>query len=233
MVQLDGQGSDVRAGKCPATAIQKSSHHQSRRDQLALMALALTVASIVIHLSCSLHTRQKWVTFFFDVPVETPVATDGAHPNDSSTGGSNSTTKIRTVRSVSSAKPTSIHPPYLERQCAACHEPENRMAVSAKVMDECNDCHERYFSDEVGHVPVARKQCLTCHEPHLSWEPHLLSRNLFKTCMQCHKKPENLSPEFHAGEDVQSCTKCHDPHFGSGFLLKQGKPGEPSTSAKE
>ena len=89
-------------------------------------------------------------------------------------------------------------------------------------MDSCEDCHPRFFSEEVGHPPVADRSCQGCHTLHRSTQPHLLLRSLLETCVECHDEPEDLSEEAHSGDGVENCTQCHDPHFGKGALLRGG-----------
>lgn len=118
----------------------------------------------------------------------------------------------------------SIHPPVAQRKCQACHNPEQRMRVRDTMIDDCRDCHQRYFSEEVGHPPVEREECLKCHDPHQTRHVALLKKETFNVCMTCHKKPERLSEEMHSRPDVKNCTVCHDPHFGQGFRIKSTAP---------
>jgi predicted CXXCH cytochrome family protein len=166
-------------------------------------------------LCCSRQVKEKLTHFFFEVP--TVSGSDGADGNSPS---SLPTQPAQLARQA----PVSIHPPYALRKCMACHDDESRMQAAKSYMTDCNDCHDRYFGDEVGHPPVQKQECMKCHDPHVSAQPALLRRTTFKTCMLCHKKPENLSEEFHDRDDVENCTQCHDPHFGEGFRIKKTAP---------
>lgn len=106
------------------------------------------------------------------------------------------------------------------------------MAVRAELMDECADCHDRYFGKEVGHAPVAQRQCFQCHDAHRSRQEHLLTNTVLNLCVDCHDPPDELSAPSHKGDGVENCTRCHDPHFGSGKLLRavdQSRKGNQGT----
>jgi predicted CXXCH cytochrome family protein len=119
-----------------------------------------------------------------------------------------------------------VHQPVADRRCAVCHDVDHRMHVRKDYLAACQDCHARYFSDEVGHPPVERSRCNKCHEPHRSTVQGLLVEELFDTCMRCHDDPKDMSERFHhpVNEHVKQCTLCHDPHFGEGFRIRSGAP---------
>ena len=96
------------------------------------------------------------------------------------------------------------------------------MRVREDALDSCRGCHQKYFSDSVGHVPVAQGQCVECHDMHRSRERALLRKPVLETCVECHDAPDSLSPDAHRDAEVQRCTKCHDAHFGAEKLLKAG-----------
>lgn len=150
--------------------------------------------------------------FFFEIPE--------------SSGASESTSMVVGVRSevpklvLPPSKFASHHPPYVRRECKNCHDADSRMQVRDDFLDQCRGCHERYFSDEVGHSPVAEGECITCHNPHRSVERSLLNMPVFDTCVDCHDEPEDLSESAHAGDNVENCIACHDPHFGIAPFLK-------------
>ncbi len=94
------------------------------------------------------------------------------------------------------------------------------MQPRADLLDSCRTCHERFFSEEVGHPPVAQGQCTECHNMHQTDQPFLLTMPTFDLCIECHDEPEDLSEPAHTVSEVERCTACHDPHFGSGMLLR-------------
>jgi len=175
-----------------------------------------TATLLIICVGCSPNARERLKRWFFEVPDE---------------GGQQAA-----VESRSAQEPTmlpvsagtsfqSIHPPYLHRECAKCHDRGNRMDPQAHYLNACRTCHARFFSKEVGHFPVVQGDCLACHDPHRTEHRKLLKQALFDTCVDCHDEPEDLSEEAHSGEGVENCTNCHDPHFGTGRLLKATRPG--------
>jgi predicted CXXCH cytochrome family protein len=172
---------------------------------------------------CSSETHDKLLHFFFEVPAkqtaaphdETRTTADSASPHPDLSAGD------------PAAFYRSIHQPFAERNCAACHDTGRKMGVRQDVMAACRTCHERYFTSEATHPPVQKAQCAKCHEPHRARESDLLSRALFDTCMECHDPPEELSRDAHSGENVRECTRCHDAHFGEGVRLKTGAPWPP------
>ena len=117
----------------------------------------------------------------------------------------------------------SFHPPYVQRECAHCHDSDAQMRVREDLPAACRTCHPRYFGDEVAHPPVADGRCTFCHDPHRSAHPDLLRQPLLTTCTECHDPPEDLSPEAHAGPGVENCSRCHDAHFGAEMLLKPAR----------
>lgn len=172
------------------------------------------IAIGLIVLGCSAATHERLKHFFFEIPPETvDTATGEPHPVG--------TPSDRPHRPTAPARFVSIHEPFRSRDCFACHDTEKQMRVYGDFEVTCKDCHDRYFSDEVGHAPVYG-DCMECHDPHRSAFPALLKRSIPDTCADCHGKPNELSQPAHAGPDAANCTKCHDAHFGDPPLLKPG-----------
>ena len=114
----------------------------------------------------------------------------------------------------------SVHQPFAEENCTACHQQAKSKRLRSDWMGSCSDCHADYFTQRVGHEPVAEGKCRECHTMHRSRYPDLLKSSLYATCMKCHKSIDRLSPEPHRVDDVQNCSRCHDPHFGGKGLLR-------------
>jgi predicted CXXCH cytochrome family protein len=166
---------------------------------------------------CSQATRERLTTFFFEVPEEAPApkAVDTATP----------TAAEPPTLVLPESKYKSIHPPYAQHGCDSCHDAAQKMHVREDLVDACSECHDRYFSADVGHAPVAEGRCDACHDPHRSEHAGLLKLATFDTCVDCHDEPEDLSEAAHGGEGVENCTECHDPHFGTARLLKHSPVG--------
>ncbi|HRX86832.1 MAG TPA: cytochrome c3 family protein [Phycisphaerae bacterium] len=176
-----------------------------------LVVMALLVAA---GLSCTPEARQRAKHFFFEVPDESAGAT--ASTESKSSKDSSNLPELHLPPSAF----VSIHPPYADQQCDACHNAEKRMNVVGETRDTCGECHEDFFDeDKVTHFPVASGDCLSCHQPHRSRFPALLVQSVKDTCAGCHDTGD-LSEDAHQG-DVSNCVKCHDAHFGGEYLLKK------------
>lgn len=184
------------------------------RTALRLTFTTLALCSAVM-LGCSVAARQKLKHFFFEVPPEQS-ATQGAANRGPTTAPALPTLQLPPPRYLA------VHRPFAQQQCAECHDSAGRTEKRVRLdfLTACQDCHGRYFGDEVGHSPVADGQCIVCHEMHRSLQPRLLKQPVFDTCVDCHDEPEDLSEEAHGGDNVENCIRCHDPHFGTGSLLK-------------
>jgi predicted CXXCH cytochrome family protein len=179
--------------------------------------LAWVIPTVLcILLGCSPAARQRVKHFFFEIPEEQPAQA-------STEGG--------TAEPAESALPTaptpeprfvSIHPPYAQHQCTACHNPGAKMEVRDDPAKWCAACHPRFFSDEVEHDPVASGDCTMCHQLHRSTHPHLLRDAVHTLCAECHGEADELGGDVHSGPDANECAKCHNPHFGSPPFLQPG-----------
>jgi predicted CXXCH cytochrome family protein len=171
-----------------------------------------------IAVGCAQGTRDRLAHWFFEIPsdqTETAEADADAGP-----------VRAEPVwnEPVALARPApgyvSQHPPFVTRQCTQCHDETDRMQVGDNMLESCEACHPRFFSDEVGHGPAVDGECAECHDMHRGPRPHLLKESMYDLCTYCHDEPEDLSEPAHAVEGVERCTACHDAHFGTGALLR-------------
>ena len=179
-----------------------------------LCAFAASAVVVIVVLGCASDTRERLARFFFEVPDDRAVvAVEQSFPAESPPP----------ELTLPPPRFASIHAPFAEKQCDACHDGSARMRVSADLEASCGECHEEFFEDEVAHEPVADGDCTLCHAPHRSKYRALLLQPVFETCTDCHDEPDELSEPAHAADGAENCTTCHDPHFGGEFLLKPGR----------
>jgi predicted CXXCH cytochrome family protein len=135
----------------------------------------------------------------------------------------------------------SVHPPFAEDDCTACHQDhgdEERLMLVETGNALCTGCHD---TDDKGFLKAHhdvrgdKVACVSCHDPHRSTEEHLLVPNrhrplAFGRCDPCHRydgklhKPvPALCLSCHEGEEFArriahapvrrgECLSCHDPH---------------------
>lgn len=127
---------------------------------------------------------------------------------------------VRKTRSRS----RSLHPPFLQGPCAACHDPHGSREPKLLARAPgtlCLGCHgdlAKRLADPkaVVHAPVQGGDCLACHRGHGSTEPALLTEPEGKLCAGCHDLASEPLTAKHGGYAVEAarCTGCHDPHVG-------------------
>lgn len=195
-------------------------HPRVKFVTLIRQPLCVVLICYLVTVGCSPAGRQRLKHWFFEVPEEgRESAGSKAEQPPPSFEIDASLTRLAEPPSLRPA-PTSVHPPYVLRQCAECHNADKRMAARDDFLDSCKSCHPRYFSPQVGHAPVQMGQCTECHDMHLSDRPSLQKLPTLDLCIECHDVPEDLSQPAHSVRGVERCTACHDPHFGTGTLLK-------------
>ena len=112
---------------------------------------------LIIALGCSQAVRERLKHFFFEVPeaAEPPVTAEARSPN-----GDEPPLLI-----LPEPRFRSVHAPFGLRQCGSCHDAGRRMQVRTDLLDQCGQCHARYFGQEVGHSPLAAGLCALCQQP--------------------------------------------------------------------
>jgi len=102
-----------------------------------------------------------------------------------------------------------LHPPYLERDCASCHDRNNMGKTKLPF--------------ETLHGPVASNNCIQCHTPHQSKLKNLLVASSKKLCLSCHNSKQVSENKIHKDIKETSCTKCHNPHGGNNRMSLQSE----------
>lgn len=164
--------------------------------RIALAGGAMVLVALV-WTGCSVEKNYELLSFFFDgVPNPNRLTNiDGGSPG-----------------SMRESLTYTIHQPYAEQQCDACHRSMfDRSGIGSEV---CLNCHSDVQNEYAYmHGPVAVGACLWCHAPHESAYAHLLKEKDRPVCTQCHG-PAMLDTErvpAHADEE-RGCLECHTGH---------------------
>ena len=173
---------------------------------------------IAILSACSPKSQYQVLSFFFDgVPDSTA---NQSNLNQDSLRYQHISDSLNALAAKEKVIPG--HPPYLNQECARCHE---RTTTNRFVMDQpglCYTCHQSYNKNfKFLHGPVASGYCTACHSPHLSELPHLLKRKDSEICLLCHETPQTPPQGNHPAFSSSSCLSCHNPHGGNDrYFLK-------------
>lgn len=199
---------------------------QSQRP-IEAACLAAAVAALLLAACSTPQERHRVLSFFFDgVPdpdAPAPVAEAAAEDGGPSASGE--------------AARGSLHEPFAERQCKACHDTTRRLAAAGDAMRgegawaACRRCHaDPAVVGEDAHIvregewlhgPVALGACAACHVGHKSGFPYLLRFERTEgACRGCHEGVDRRSGSMF----TLDCITCHDPHAAvrSGDLLLRG-----------
>ena len=144
------------------------------------------ICTVLLIASCGAHTKREWLTFFFDgVP---PEKTEGqAVPGQPSVAPGRKA-GVPTDNLAAAAVPAkTVHQPYGDRKCDACHESQYSQKLRGAVDEICLLCHKTLFAKALfRHAPAEAGYCLGCHEPHESAGKFLLVRKGRNLCSDCH-----------------------------------------------
>ena len=170
----------------------------------------ILIAAVTLIIACSPKTSYKTLSVFFD-GVPNPEAIDSIALADSTKQAERSA-----IQNIGPAKPQIVfHPPYLEKDCAMCHDQNSIGHLTEPMPGLCYQCHED-FADQykVLHGPVGGGFCTQCHSPHMSKNKHLLIRTGQQLCLYCHNPEDVFKNEAHSDIEETNCTECHNPHGG-------------------
>jgi predicted CXXCH cytochrome family protein len=186
--------------------------------------LLLILAGTGMLIGCSTpQERYEVLSFFFD-GVPDPAKANSAAEKGASDGP------------VATAVVMTLHKPYVNNQCDACHRLNSgEIAEFQEAYKACVKCHEQVTTQyQRMHGPVALGVCAFCHTAHESVEPALLKDSPVKVCGHCHES-DMLSDTVQQHKDPSiSCLSCHFGHGGpERYFLKQPtvarREGTPAT----
>lgn len=182
---------------------------------------AVLCAVLICWLGCSEEKNYKTLSFFFD-GVPDPHARPTTHPLSPEELAS-MTPEAR--QAMASAR--SIHKPYADQNCTACHPQDIQSFAPAQDSLVCMNCHKPVLTEhQAMHGAVVGRACLWCHEPHESLNPSLLKTTAASMCTQCHER-ELLSQRVTSHQlAAGNCLDCHTGHGGERApFLKKGIAG--------
>lgn len=194
------------------------------RSLTAKGAIGALCAALLLS-DCTAHTKREWLTFFFDgVPPErTESPTAAASPRQPGPPGTSA--GLPPSPAAKAAPGETVHRPYQNRRCDACHESKFSQKLRGPAGEICLLCHQIIFEKAaVRHAPAGDGSCLACHNPHASPEKFLLTRKGQAVCRECHDERDVAGSAAHVAIGSTPCQECHDPHGGGNRLfLKTGE----------
>jgi predicted CXXCH cytochrome family protein len=177
------------------------------------LLIFLLVAGIAMLLGCS----HKTLTVFFD---NVPDSDGFQRKRKIKTEQPSDTIRVVDLAYNSTISNNSSHPPFANKKCRVCHDPERKGVMIEAQPGLCYQCHDR-IKQKFEHGPVASGSCTLCHSPHSSDNPKLLLQTGQALCLNCHESGRLALTAEHDDIDKLPCTECHNPHGGDKrFFLK-------------
>ena len=179
---------------------------------LKYVALLYSLIFVLFVSSCTIESRHKTLTFFFD-GVDKPDPSKPVTTADSMTLLA-SLNKIG-VGTTSKAPQLVIHKPYYDRKCDLCHTPDKQLIMPMPNL--CFKCHMDFKNSvKYIHGPVAAGACTKCHHQHSAPFAKLLIKEGQGLCNECHQPSQLFANKYHRDIEDAACTVCHNPHGGNG-----------------
>ena len=183
------------------------------------LILLAGIVLLVVGFSCSSTSNLKLASFLFDgVPgkekkdtvfqkVQGPV-----------------TDTIASTGTLANKPPGQtnlfVHPPYRDRACTQCHNPESPGKIPYSQDEYCYKCHSDFqVQFKYVHGPVAGGFCTMCHTPHYSKNKHLLVKTGQDLCLTCHTPEDVWKNKEHSDIGKSDCLECHNPHGSKSRFL--------------
>jgi predicted CXXCH cytochrome family protein len=158
------------------------------------------------------------LTFFFDgVPSGDSIKSEA----DANRINENDSSKVFRSGPFAENSGYTIHYPYREKECASCHDENNKSELVMAMPALCYTCHDDFSKTyKYVHGPVSTGYCTSCHNPHMSKEKKLLIRTGQQLCLFCHDIKAVMKNQEHKDIADTECTLCHNPHGGENrFIL--------------
>lgn len=180
----------------------------------------LFVSCCVAVAACSPSARYRVLSFFFDgvppppgVEVEEPRRPERTERLASPFAEGLAELRERPREFVPAVQIVSVHKPYQENNCRACHDTERDMLDILPDATLCDRCHlEQRMEEEWDHGPINIGTCVPCHVPHASVHEALLGQPVPQLCLDCHVDVTGEEPHHLEEPDFPNCGLCHDPH---------------------
>lgn len=190
-------------------------------DKHKFINYLLFIIAVSLFWTCSPELSYGVKSFLFD-GVPSPDKTNALVVKDSLQTIKTNTKEI--LVSTIQKNEFNLHPPYLERDCASCHDRNNMGKTKLPIPELCNQCHTDFSKKfETLHGPVASNNCIQCHTPHQSKLKNLLVESSKKLCLSCHDSKQISENKIHKDIKETSCTECHNPHGGNNRMSLQSE----------
>lgn len=179
---------------------------------------------IFVLLSCNISKHYNTLTIFFD-GVPNPDKQKQAQTDSSRLGVKQITGRKEAGLTENIKHGLSIHPDYLNKSCAKCHQAAQGSRLKQRQPELCYQCHTPFDNKfKKIHGPAAAGFCTVCHGAHKSQHKALLKMPARQVCQHCHESGDVAKNEAHKEISSVECLECHDPHGGqTSNLLKVNK----------
>jgi len=175
---------------------------------------------LAYYISCSRDTGYKVLSTVFDGVPEPEEKSKEARFDSLN----QDTVAVLTETASAKRIRMTFHEPYLDKDCASCHD-ENQMGKLVKDQPGlCYQCHDNFKAEnEYLHGPVQGGYCTNCHSPHKAPSKDLLLRTGEDLCLDCHDGKAVKENIVHKNIEKENCVECHSPHGGENRYILRSK----------
>ena len=179
---------------------------QSVKNDISFILIILAFSFLV---GCS----HKVLSVFFD---GVPESNDSARMVAQKASKKTDSLLIAEATGNTTGLQNSVHPPFLNKKCALCHDQNSRDRLQSPQPGLCYVCHDDFSQTfKYVHGPAAGGYCTSCHSPHKSEFKKLLIRQGQDLCLFCHDLKQVMKVPDHGNIGDTDCTSCHNPHGGN------------------